>query len=179
MSEFTFDFDSVQRIVASALGEPGRRTFYVQVQSGVETLSMLAEKQQVASLAEAVNNLLDDLAEQNPLLTTSDDMLIANMSLQEPVEPEFRIAQMGLGYDNERDMVILIIQGLTGSEDADDDDDTLMVRIAATRPQMRAMSVYANRVVAAGRPICGNCSRPIDPEGHFCPERNGHGPVYA
>jgi len=29
-------------------------------------------------------------------------------------------------------------------------------------------------VAGQGRPICGNCGEPIDPEGHFCPKRNGH-----
>jgi predicted amidophosphoribosyltransferase len=28
--------------------------------------------------------------------------------------------------------------------------------------------------VAAGRPICSMCGQPIDPEGHFCPRKNGH-----
>jgi uncharacterized repeat protein (TIGR03847 family) len=39
---------------------------------------------------------------------------------------------------------------------------------------MRALADYAMRVVEGGRPICGNCGRPIDPEGHFCPKSNGH-----
>jgi uncharacterized repeat protein (TIGR03847 family) len=80
---------------------------------------------------------------------------------------------MGLGYDNERDMVVLVIQGM--SEETSEDAAT--ARFSATRMQMRALSVHAAHVVAAGRPICGNCGRPIDPSGHFCPQRNGHGPV--
>jgi uncharacterized repeat protein (TIGR03847 family) len=142
-------------------------------------MSLVAEKEQVRALADAIDRLLDDLAEKNPALTTSDDMLVMDMSLEEPLEPEFRIAQMGLGYDADRDMIILVIQGAEGIEAEEEDEDVVMARIAATRPQMRALSVHAARVVAAGRPICGNCGRPIDQDGHFCPERNGHGPVVA
>jgi uncharacterized repeat protein (TIGR03847 family) len=40
---------------------------------------------------------------------------------------------------------------------------------------MRALARHAAAIVAAGRPICVLCGRPIDPEGHFCPKRNGHG----
>jgi uncharacterized repeat protein (TIGR03847 family) len=92
---------------------------------------------------------------------------------------------MGLGYDADRDMVVLVIQGMSDTAgeafegEDDDDDEGVMARLSATRPQMRALSTHASRVVAAGRPICGNCGRPIDQTGHFCPERNGHGPIFA
>jgi uncharacterized repeat protein (TIGR03847 family) len=173
MAEFSYDFESVQRITASAIGEPGQRVFYVQARRGERLISLLAEKEQVRALAEATDQLLDQLAEQNPLLSTSDDMLVMDMSLEEPLEPEFRIAQMGLGYDDERDMVILVIQGY-----ADEEGDTVMARIAASRPQMRALSVHASRVVSAGRPLCYQYPRPCNyregREGvcHFCPDMN-------
>ena len=63
-------------------------------------------------MAEAVGRLLDKLGEDNPRLATSDDMFVTDMSLEEPLEPEFRIGQMGLGYDADRDMVILLAQSL-------------------------------------------------------------------
>ncbi len=174
MSEFHIDLDTVQRLTAGAVGPRGQRVFYVQVRRGNRLISLTAEKEQVRALADAVGRLLDSLAEKNPRLTTSDDMLITDMSLEEPIEPEFRIGQMGLGYDAERDMVVLLVQSV-----ADEDDEPLRARFSASRPQMRALSSHAAQVVAAGRPICGNCGRPIDPSGHFCPQRNGHGPIFS
>lgn len=173
MAEFTYDLEAVQRITAGAVGQPGQRIFYLQARRGNRVISLLAEKEQVRALAEAIAQLLDDLAEKDPGLSTSDDILVTNMSLEEPLDPEFRIGQMGLGYDAERDMVVLVIQGMT--DDASEDPAT--ARFSATRMQMRALSTHAAHVVAAGRPICGNCGRPIDPSGHFCPQRNGHGPI--
>jgi hypothetical protein len=85
---------------------------------------------------------------------------------------------MGLGYDDERDMVILVIQGYTGEGDAESEEDTVMARIAASRPQMRALSVHATRVVAAGRPMCYQYPRPCnyrkerDGVCQFCPDMN-------
>ncbi|WP_129626358.1 DUF3090 family protein [Candidatus Oscillochloris fontis] len=174
MSDFHIDLDAVQRLTTGAVGPRGQRFFYMQIRRGSRLITMLAEKEQVRALADAVARLLDNLAEKNPRLITADDMLITDMSLEEPLEPEFRIGQMGLGYDTERDMVILLLQSV-----AEEDEEPLRARIAASRPQMRALSSHAAQVVAAGRPICGNCGRPIDPSGHFCPQRNGHGPIFS
>lgn len=174
MSDFNIDLDSVQRLTAGAVGPRGQRVFYVQVRRGNRLISLLAEKEQIRALADAVARLLDSLAEKNPRLSTSDDMLITDMSLEEPIEPEFRIGQMGLGYDAERDMVILLVQSTT-----EEDEEPMRARFSASRSQMRALSSHASQVVAAGRPICGNCGRPIDPSGHFCPQRNGHGPIFS
>lgn len=173
MSEFTFDLESVQRLTAGAVGPKGQRTFYVQARRGSRLITLIAEKEQVRALAEAISRLLDGLAEKNPRLATSDDLLVTDMSLEEPLDPEFRVGQMGLGYDTERDMVVLLIQSVT---DEEGEGEPLTARFSASRPQMRALASHASQVVAAGRPICGNCGRPIDAAGHFCPQRNGHGP---
>lgn len=173
MSEFTFDLDSVQRITAGAVGPRGQRIFYVQARRGSRLITLAAEKEQVRALADAISRLLDSLAEKNPRLATSDDLLVTDMSLEEPLDPEFRVGQMGLGYDAERDLVVLLIQGVSDDEEG----EAQTARFSASRPQMRALASHASQVVAAGRPICGNCGRPIDPAGHFCPQRNGHGPT--
>jgi uncharacterized repeat protein (TIGR03847 family) len=169
MPEFTYDFDPVTRITAHAVGVPGQRVFYLQARRDRELISLIAEKEQISALVQAINQLLEDLVDKNPLLSSSDDMMqVSDMSLEEPLESKFRIAQMGLGYDSDRDMVILVVQG-----DADSDDEVPpTARFSATRDQMRMLSEHAARVVAQGRKICGNCGRPIDPTGHFCPQMN-------
>lgn len=173
MSEFTIDLDSVQRITVGAIGPKGQRVFYVQARRSSQVLTLLAEKEQIRALTDAIGRLLDSLAEKNPRLSTSDDLLVTDMSLEEPLEPEFRIGQMGLGYDSDRDLVVLLVQGIV----AEEEEEAQTARVSASRAQMRALASHAAQVVAAGRPICGNCGRPIDPSGHFCPHRNGHGPV--
>jgi uncharacterized repeat protein (TIGR03847 family) len=167
--KFTYDLDPVTRITTNAVGQPGQRVFYLQARRGREVVSLLAEKEQVRALAQAIEKLMEELSEKNPLLSTSDDMLlVSDMSLEEPIEPQFRIAQMGIGYDAERDMIILIVQGVRDEEGS----DAPTARFGASRQQMRALSAHASSVVARGRRICGNCGRPIDPSGHFCPQMN-------
>lgn len=167
--KFTYDLDPVTRITTNAVGQPGQRVFYLQARRGREVVSLIAEKEQVRALAQAIEKLMEELSEKNPLLSTSDDMLlVSDMSLEEPIEPQFRIAQMGIGYDAERDMIILIVQGVRDEEGG----DAPTARFGASRQQMRALSAHAASVVARGRRICGNCGRPIDPSGHFCPQMN-------
>ncbi|NJO05312.1 MAG: DUF3090 family protein [Chloroflexaceae bacterium] len=171
MAEFSYDFDAVHRITTGAIGAPGQRVFYLQARYGNRMISMVAEKEQVRALADAINRLLDELVEQNPARSTIDDIIVTDMSLEEPLEPEFRVAQMGLGYDNDRDMIVLVVQGTN-------EEDTMLARISATRPQMRALSTHAMQVVSAGRPMCMQYPRPCNyregREGvcHFCPDQN-------
>jgi uncharacterized repeat protein (TIGR03847 family) len=172
MSEFTYDLDAVQRITVGAVGPKGQRVFYMQARRGSRLITLLAEKEQVRALAEAIGRLLDSLAEKNPRLATSDDLLVTDMSLEEPLEPEFRVGQMGLGYDTERDLIVLLIQGI-----GDDENEQPTARFSATRPQMRALISHAPQVVAAGRANCGNIGSPIDPNGHFITQRKGQCPV--
>lgn len=169
MPEFTYDLDPVTRITASAVGEPGHRVFYLQARRESQLVSLLAEKEQVLALAKAVDQLLESLAEKNPLLSDSDDIIqFVNMELEEPLEPQFRIAQMGIGYDADHDLIILLVQGYP----EDESEEAPTARFSATRQQMRALSQHATDVVARGRKICGNCGQPIDPSGHFCPRMN-------
>ena len=51
-----------------------------------------------------------------------------------------------------------------------------VARIGITRTTAAAISQVGNELVDAGRPICGLCGRPMDPEGHSCPKTNGHKP---
>ena len=94
------------------------------------------------------------------------------MELSEPIEPVFRIGQLGLGYDAEKGLLVLVAYELPEEENP---STINVVRFWATPEQMRALARHAAGVVAGGRPICVLCGRPIDPEGHFCPKRNGHG----
>ncbi|MEM8534100.1 MAG: DUF3090 family protein [Chloroflexota bacterium] len=171
MTDFTHNFDAVDRITTDTIGPPGQRVFYFQVWQENNRLLLRAEKEQIRSLASSVEQLLDDLGEKNPQLATGEDMLIADMRLDEPIEVDFRIAQMGLGYDAEIDMVILIIQGQSSEL-----DQTAVIRVAATRSQMRAFSAHANRVVSSGRPSCvqtlAPCNYQRDGVCMFCPAKN-------
>ena len=54
-------FDPPERFVAGTVGEPGARTFFLQARAGARVVSVALEKQQVAALAERVDELLDEV----------------------------------------------------------------------------------------------------------------------
>ncbi len=111
MPEFTHDLDPVDRITVGTVGQPGQRTFYLQARRGRQLLSLILEKDQVSALATALEQLLENLAEKNPLLNTSEDIIsITNMELEQPLEEAFRVGQLGLGYDEGQDTLVIIAQ---------------------------------------------------------------------
>jgi len=176
MGEFRFDLDPVNHITVDAIGPPGKRTFYLQARRGRTLVTLLLEKEQAQALAAAIDRLLGELAERAPQLSFSlGEIPESQMQLEEPISPEFRIGQMSLGYDADRDLVVLVVQEFT--EEEMPALPRAVARFWATRQQVRALSQHAAQVVAAGRPICGNCGEPMDPSGHFCPRRNGHPPA--
>ncbi len=171
MPEFTHDLDPVDRITVGTVGQPGQRTFYLQARRGRQLLSMILEKDQVSALATALEQLLENLAEKNPLLNTSEDIIsITNMELEQPLEEAFRIGQLGLGYDEGQDTLVIIAQEIGQTEG----DDLETVRFTFSREQGRSLAQRSSETVAQGRPRCPQCGEPINPEGHFCIKKNGH-----
>ena len=173
MPNEVFDLNPISHITAGAVGEPGNRTFYIQARQGSQLVTLLCEKQQVAALALGVEQLLEQLAEKDPDLAQTIDMVLdVDMELEEPLAPVFRVGQMGLGYDEERNLLVLVAQELL--PEGEDPSTASSARFWGTSAQMRTMARHAQEVVASGRPTCLLCGAPIDPEGHFCPRRNGH-----
>lgn len=177
MAEFMHDLNPVDSIVADAVGEPGKRTFFLQARKGRELVSLVLEKQEVSNLAVSVLQLLEELEGKYPDLPPAGRTKKV-LYVDQPVEPAFRIGQLLIGYDESEDKVWLIAKALVINEQgavADPDDENVpSVRFVATRTQMRALSEHALEVVAKGRPLCPLCGRPIDREGHFCPRTDGH-----
>lgn len=177
MTQFKHDLNPVDFIVADAIGEPGHRTFFLQGRMGRHVVSLTLEKQEVNNLAISVLQLLEELEEKYPDLPPAGRSSKA-LRAETPFEPEFRVAQLVIGYDEDEDMIWLIAKALVMDESGSivdpEDENVPAARFVATRAQMRALSEYALEVVASGRPICPLCGRPVDRGGHFCPRTDGH-----
>ena len=171
MPVFEYDFDPADHLTTDAIGPPGHRTFFFQAGRGVEYVSMVCEKEQMRALGEALLSLLDQIADVFHRETLPDPDI--DMDLIEPVIPVWRIGQMGAGYDDARDRIILLVQELV-----EEGEEPAVARFIITREQARAFAYHALRVVEAGRPICPFCGEPIDPEGHSCFGSNGHSKQY-
>jgi uncharacterized repeat protein (TIGR03847 family) len=140
-------------------------------------LSVLVEKEQVALLAAEAQQFLDRIAEEEPEPPATYVDTEASGPVEED-EPLFRARLIGIGYDEERQLVLIELR-----EDAVDDDDEAppaaedseghIARLYATRAQVRAMVQHGAAAVEAGRPRCQLCDFPMDPDGpHICPRWN-------
>jgi uncharacterized repeat protein (TIGR03847 family) len=183
----------VDRITTDAVGEPGQRTFYLQVRAGGDLVTVVVEKEQVVLLSQSVLELLADV----PLETGALDD--ADLALEEPIDPRFRAGRLSIGYDPDQDRFLLEITEYDPNEDEQDEeeggvgpeeepeeealirsltealaDDRETIRLWASREQMLALSRHGAEVAERGRPTCRFCGNPIDPEGHVCPATNGH-----
>ena len=165
---------SPDTFVADYTGEPGERTFFIQAKE-TAALTFLAEKQQVELLAERLREML--------LLLDSEDAISAaapardpSLSLETPIEPEWRIGTIAIGYVEESDRIV--ISFAPPQEDPPDDPEEVEfdTRFFLTKDQVRAFALHALAVVAEGRPLCQLCGLPMDPSGHNCPASNGHRP---
>lgn len=155
MANVEIELNPVDFITVGTVGPKGRRLFHLQAGKGAQIVSLTIEKEQARALAEAVTELLDDLVRQRGDNLSSDAVNLSslNMELREPIEPQFRVSQMGLGYDEDRDLVVLVAQELVVPEEGQDPDLIRpgVVRLWGSRQQMRALCSYTLDVVRQGR----------------------------
>lgn len=168
------DLNPVSRITAGAIGEPGSRTFYLQARKGATLVTLVCEKEQVSELCMALQALLEELKVKYPQGARYEPIR-ANLDLEQPFTPAFRIGRLGIVYDEGRDLIGIIASELLPADI--DPDQASIARFFCTRAQADALSRHGLEVVAKGRPLCPLCGKPMTPDGEvegFCPRRNGH-----
>jgi uncharacterized repeat protein (TIGR03847 family) len=167
-----YEFEEVDAFTSGAIGQPGQRVFYLQARAGDRLVTVRCEKQQVAAIADYLQRVLVDLP------PPEDRSVGGPGELQQPVEAIFVLGPIGLGYDRSSDRIVVQLEEmLPASADPDEveeeeDLDRGQIRVYVKRSQAVAFCERAEQVVAAGRPNCQWCERPIDPDGHPCPRMN-------
>ncbi len=175
MPRFELDLNPVSHITADAIGAPGQRVFYIQgwQESDLQPVTIILEKVQLQSLAVGVEQFIAEIARQKPdLPQASADYAEEKMHISPPVDPLFRVGEIGMGYDSEQDLVVLLMREIVLEGGAP--EEAAVVRFWCTRSQIRALARWSVEVVSRGRPLCPQCGAPMEPEGHFCPKKNGH-----
>jgi uncharacterized repeat protein (TIGR03847 family) len=178
------EFDPPERFVAGTVGPPGQRTFFLQASAGSRLTSVSLEKQQVSTLADRVSDLLDDFAdrdEADAVAEAGEDLA----PLATPIEDEFRVGTMSLGWDAERSVIILECHDAEDALELDEEGEPMLepehpgesetiLRVVIQPAQARAFARRCVKLVTAGRPPCPFCGGPLDPTGHVCPRSNGY-----
>jgi uncharacterized repeat protein (TIGR03847 family) len=186
MARQVYEYDRPERFVAGTVGEPGSRTFFLQARNGAHVTTVSLEKQQVAVLAERVDELLDDVLRSSggsaPIPALTPAQAEDSESLDTPIEREFQVGTMSLAWDRESQLIVIECFEISGGEvpdaedlpDSDEDATGAVLRVSLTGSAARAFAKRALAVVAAGRPPCPFCGNPLDVEGHICPRANGY-----
>lgn len=179
MPTLIHEFSWPDRVVVGTIGLPGARTFYLQVRTGKQIVSIALEKQQSALLAENIDEILDQLmtvqGNRFSVPTSTPIELVDNDQL-EAVQEQFRAGAMGLGWDPTTAQVVIEVHPIIDidadendeSFDEDDADETEMLVVRIPVGTARAFAKRTREIVGAGRPTCPLCGYPIDADGHIC-----------
>jgi uncharacterized repeat protein (TIGR03847 family) len=157
MANQEIELNPVDFITIGTIGPKGQRIFHLQGGRDKQLISLIIEKEQAWALSEAIREMLEDLDKRKPPAPGESDeanLEGVDMDLREPIEPVFRVAQMGLGYDEDQDMIVLVAQELlpTTEDEAETSlEQPSVVRMWCNRQQMRNLSVHTMLVVRAGR----------------------------
>jgi uncharacterized repeat protein (TIGR03847 family) len=169
-----YELDPVDAIAVAAVGEPGKRQFYLLASGSGRTLTLSCEKSQIQALVTRLQQMMDAQGIEAPEARPA-----ADPGLQ-PGEPEWQVGEMGLGYHEGRRMFVLVASEGAQAEgtEAPAADDAPSVRFWLSHRQAVDFSEQAQRVMSAGRPLCPRCGLPMDPAGHPCPVMNGARPIF-
>jgi len=159
----SFDLDAPDHFTTGAVGPLGERVFYIQGRQKGQLVTLKSEKEQVRTLATYLAQMLDKLP-------TASEPTPQSLDLVEPMDEAWPVASLGLGWDEERQRIVVVAESVVEEEG----EEPATARFAVTRAQASAFVERAESLMKAGRPLCPMCSQPKDPAGHVCPRSNGH-----
>ncbi|MGB1681053.1 MAG: DUF3090 family protein [Acidimicrobiales bacterium] len=156
----SFAFNEVEFFTVGTLGPRGERVFYLQGRGDGQLVSLRLEKQQVATLADYLERVLDDLPE------AAIGPLPSDLTLREPVVSAWTVGQMGVAYAADDDRLIVIAEEMVVDEL---EVEPASARFVLRREQVIGLIDRARDVVSAGRTPCPFCGTPLQPRnGGWC-----------
>src|SRR5260370_5603725 len=160
MSSESFDYEQVERVTAGAIGEPGKREFYLQLRAAGQLVSLALEKDQLRALTER----LQEVFSRVPVPPAGR---LADMALEQPVTPRWRVGFMTLTYSqDEKSFEVSLV------ELVDEGDEPATGHFEASLAHMETLAAHAAAIISAGRPPCPICGGPIHHDGGHCTQPN-------
>ena len=147
MSDHQHIFQPATILRVNAIGAPGERTFFLQGGDAVKLVSLLIEKVQVQVLAAGairlINQIQAELFDFEKSLAKYDE---AEMQLVMPVDPLFKVDEVALGYDQEKDLFLLQV--------AEEGQEELRQQALfwVTLEKMHGLALWALELASRGRP---------------------------
>ena len=178
-----YPLGAVTSIEALTFGEPGQRTFNLDVHSGQAHCSVWLEKEQLFQMAVHLRDSVDRISKEDR--EKGSDLREESWPGAE-LTVDFKAGQMLLSYDQGSNAFYVQAYERETNERGDaeasqtegsrtaESGETESVGFWITISQASVLGEEALKICAAGRPTCFLCGQPINPEGHACPRANGH-----
>lgn len=174
-------FENPDRFTVGTVGQPGERTFFIQIREKSRLVSLSLEKSQVQTLAERLTIMVKEIRQIDPTFifrTLPRD----EAPLDTPIEEEFRIGVIGLSFDSRVQRIQIDMQAISENveENVEFSDEQLLdidieiVRAMIDPSEVERFSKRTSALISAGRQPCPFCGGPLDPRGHLCPRANGY-----
>lgn len=184
MSDDQVEFGPAQLIGAESIGEQGNRRFRIYIRGSRGTASLWLEREQLDELGRVMEKLVASMTSGLPLRieASANAPKLPPAPANFPEEPtiEFPIGNMQIGYDKERDRAILQAGPLVLIERDGEyfapDEQYFPFSVEFSRHQAQQLTLHIRGIVAAGRPRCPFCNRPMGPN-HLCEKVNGYHPA--
>lgn len=154
------ELNPVTHLTVGTQGKPGSRVFYLQGSQNNQTISLVIEKEQARMLANSMESLLAELAERKPK-PVEKGQVWHDMRLKEPVEDHFRVGNMGLGFNEESNQIVLVAYELV-----EEDEEPNVVSFWANPEIMETLIPHVRDVIRSGRFV--------DTGNEKAPQQNGH-----
>ncbi len=158
----TLDFGVVRAIEAQSFGEPGQRTFRLRIIGAAsQSASVWMEKEHLQALSVALRQALAEFRFEQQARAAD----VA--AFPTTADYELRAGRLGIGLSRSDRTVVLQV-------DETDEEKGNELRLRMTLEQCASLLAGLDEIIAAGRPACPLCGRPVDPAGHTCVRSNGH-----
>jgi len=176
--------DPVQSFVVCAIGEPGAREFFLQIESGQGQTTISIEKEQAIGLVNKLEELLRELRRRKIYPKSVPNLSLANISPNYPIDENFRAGLMGITWLSDEERIAIEIQELSTDpliqdllpigDEISGEYAPEIARAILSIEQAKLFTVRTMEIVNSGRQPCPFCGLPINPAGHLCPRANGY-----
>lgn len=176
------DFGIPNYFEPEAIGEPGNRQFRLIAKSGDTTASLWIERIQLQELMETIQEIYVSLTGNLLLHKESEALPKHDARTSFPALPDisFQIGPMSLGIEDDSQNAVFLAAPLevieqNGEQIINEEADPAF-RVILPPDKVEQFIIFAEQILAAGRPRCPNCGQPLDKpeESHVCAKKNGH-----
>ncbi|MEC7838319.1 MAG: DUF3090 family protein [Chloroflexota bacterium] len=152
------NFGECRSLLPKCVGEPGERTFSIQIECQNDYVNLLHEKEQLALIAQNINKYKSYAKPKESPMPIADNSSIKN----------YKLIDLALEFEENSNVFDFYFVGV------DEGDKGIAAMFYYRNDYAQFLAKNSLKIISQGRPICTLCLNPINKDGHFCIKMNGH-----